>query len=471
MMAPLLDLVQPHHDAAKHDGYMFPDMLHCHEFLQETEIKNSYFNRAKAIDNPEQFQSSSDQVFFDLSMSDIEFSDLLLVPGVNTHEESGTKSPPITPRICQNLSEDIFKTYSCLADAMSPSFEKEHRNTALSSSCDIQQIPHTMTELDALIGNNDVLHDRFKTRSLSIDSAFANYQEETEKFFDSNLHTTSAYSEYTEMRPLEAASVMNLDTMHNSESQFHKQLSYDENSTTICPNILPGNKFDHNELNTCSRLTEDTSTKDTFTDSICQLQFRSEPNQSVYEDKGTPKEPPQSMNECTDNSVEGITPNCRATDFTEDLCSPGVKSSPEFLLPATLDLVSCETSAEVSLESLPESLLHLDDAPKNTCDTRKPSSRRKRGRKLWEFLLDLLEDPMCNPSLIRWEDKARGVFRLKEQEIIARKWGKRREKKDNLSYDYFARALRYHYKSKMLVSVPERKLVYKFGPKVVSEMK
>ncbi|KAA0193411.1 hypothetical protein HAZT_HAZT000215 [Hyalella azteca] len=157
--------------------------------------------------------------------------------------------------------------------------------------------------------------------------------------------------------------------------------------------------------------------------------------------------------------------------FTEMLHPTGQKTAHESSI-ETLPLMVPETQQNLA-EDIFKSFPCLKDALATSakCAPVKTSSRRKRGRKLWEFLLDLLENPECNPSIIRWEDKSNGVFRLKEQEIIARKWGQRREKKDNLSYDYFARALRYHYKSRMLVSVPERKLVYKFGPKVLSEMK
>ena len=68
--------------------------------------------------------------------------------------------------------------------------------------------------------------------------------------------------------------------------------------------------------------------------------------------------------------------------------------------------------------------------------------RRPRGKKLWEFILDLLHDPDHNPSIIRWDDQSLGVFRLINPEAIAKKWGERRKKND-LSYDNFARALRW----------------------------
>ncbi|KAK8395751.1 hypothetical protein O3P69_005684 [Scylla paramamosain] len=96
-------------------------------------------------------------------------------------------------------------------------------------------------------------------------------------------------------------------------------------------------------------------------------------------------------------------------------------------------------------------------------------TRRDRGPKLWEFLLDLLEDPACNPAIIRWENQEERTFRLTSPHEVSLRWGQRRPNQNSLPYDYFARALRYHYKTGMLISVPERKLVYKFGSLVFQQ--
>ncbi|KAF2368014.1 Ets domain [Trinorchestia longiramus] len=94
---------------------------------------------------------------------------------------------------------------------------------------------------------------------------------------------------------------------------------------------------------------------------------------------------------------------------------------------------------------------------------------RERGKKVWEFLLDLLNNPATNPSMIKWENKDEGIFRLVEHDLIAQRWGARRDRKD-LSYDYFARTMRYQYTTGMLESVPERKLVFRFGPEVMRKL-
>ncbi|XP_071519162.1 ETS-related transcription factor Elf-5-like [Panulirus ornatus] len=86
----------------------------------------------------------------------------------------------------------------------------------------------------------------------------------------------------------------------------------------------------------------------------------------------------------------------------------------------------------------------------------------ERGPKVWEFLVRLLENPSSNPSLVMWEEESEGTFRLINHELITRIWG-RRSGNPNLSYTNFARSLRHHYKSRNLVSVRERQLVYGLG--------
>lgn len=100
-----------------------------------------------------------------------------------------------------------------------------------------------------------------------------------------------------------------------------------------------------------------------------------------------------------------------------------------------------------------------------------PTNKRKRvrGPKSWEFLLRLLKNPACNPSLIKWEDEEAGIFRLIRPEIIAQRWGQRTGKhiQDVLSYESFSRGLRYHYATGALCAVSEKSFVYQFGPKAL----
>ncbi|XP_063853536.1 ETS homologous factor-like [Scylla paramamosain] len=91
-----------------------------------------------------------------------------------------------------------------------------------------------------------------------------------------------------------------------------------------------------------------------------------------------------------------------------------------------------------------------------------PSRKRSRGPKSWEYVVRMLADERFNPSLISWVNKADFTFKFNKPADIARMWGQRANK-PNLSYDNFARGLRYHYKTKALEPVSERQLVYKCG--------
>ncbi|CAL4173515.1 unnamed protein product, partial [Meganyctiphanes norvegica] len=93
------------------------------------------------------------------------------------------------------------------------------------------------------------------------------------------------------------------------------------------------------------------------------------------------------------------------------------------------------------------------------------SRRGERFPKNWEFLVRLLLDPQANPKLIRWENEAKGTFKLVRPELITSIWNAKSPKK--LSYYNFARGLRYHYKTGALFKVRDRQLVYGCGPEAL----
>ncbi|XP_042871877.1 ETS homologous factor-like [Penaeus japonicus] len=98
-----------------------------------------------------------------------------------------------------------------------------------------------------------------------------------------------------------------------------------------------------------------------------------------------------------------------------------------------------------------------------------PSAKRKRVRspKNWEFLLRLLADARTNPSLIKWENESAATFRLVKPSAIASIWASRTPDAPPLSYNNFARGLRYHYSRGALEPVSEKQLVYRCGPKAL----
>ncbi|XP_018579452.1 ETS-related transcription factor Elf-3 [Anoplophora glabripennis] len=95
--------------------------------------------------------------------------------------------------------------------------------------------------------------------------------------------------------------------------------------------------------------------------------------------------------------------------------------------------------------------------PKSECRRK----RKERSEKLWEFLLHLLHDKKT--ELIKWENYEEGTFKFVKSDTVARLWGSRNHNK-TMNYEKFTRAMRYHYKNKVLLPVPGKRLVYKFGP-------
>ncbi|GFS75748.1 ETS homologous factor [Nephila pilipes] len=92
--------------------------------------------------------------------------------------------------------------------------------------------------------------------------------------------------------------------------------------------------------------------------------------------------------------------------------------------------------------------------------------RGKQGKgtgKLWEFIRDLLLNPATNPSMIRWERREDGIFKFVQSDKVARLWGDRKQN-PRMTYEKLSRAMRYYYKSQILLPVFGRRLVYKFGP-------
>ncbi|KAK2177449.1 hypothetical protein NP493_597g00024 [Ridgeia piscesae] len=107
---------------------------------------------------------------------------------------------------------------------------------------------------------------------------------------------------------------------------------------------------------------------------------------------------------------------------------------------------------------------------------RAPPGRRpghvSKGNHLWEFVRDLLANPNYNPSLVRWEDQANGVFRFVQSEKVAKLWG---EKKNNvtMTYEKLSRSMRFCRSVGHFAALPKserfpKKLCFKFGPKALA---
>jgi len=93
----------------------------------------------------------------------------------------------------------------------------------------------------------------------------------------------------------------------------------------------------------------------------------------------------------------------------------------------------------------------------------RPPNPKKRMGKLWEFLQNLLLDDKTCPSLIKWENYQERTFKFVQSEKVAKLWGGRKNN-DSMNYEKLSRAMRYYYRSKVLLPVAGKRLVYKFGP-------
>lgn len=81
---------------------------------------------------------------------------------------------------------------------------------------------------------------------------------------------------------------------------------------------------------------------------------------------------------------------------------------------------------------------------------------------LWQFLKELLAAPQTHGAAIRWLDRTKGVFKIEDSVIVARLWG-RRKNRPAMNYDKLSRSIRQYYK-KGIMKKTERsqRLVYQF---------
>uniref|UniRef100_A0A673Y6R4 GA-binding protein alpha chain n=1 Tax=Salmo trutta TaxID=8032 RepID=A0A673Y6R4_SALTR len=78
---------------------------------------------------------------------------------------------------------------------------------------------------------------------------------------------------------------------------------------------------------------------------------------------------------------------------------------------------------------------------------------------LWQFLLELLTDKDAR-DCISWVGEE-GEFKLNQPELVAQKWGHRKNK-PTMNYEKLSRALRYYYDGDMISKVQGKRFVYKF---------
>jgi len=179
---------------------------------------------------------------------------------------------------------------------------------------------------------------------------------------------------------------------------------------------------------------------------ICMEDYKNDEIQSI---------PTSIINSCTKND-QIVKPAESSGNTTSHKTLPCVASE-------------CVNMESEELENIPSTVKNITYDIKGHVSNGKKKSRRSRGFKVWEFMIYLLKNKQYNPSIIKWENKSLRIFRLIDQKTIATLWAERRDKVDRLSYDHFARTLRYHYKTGYLTSVPDRNLVYQFGSKAKAD--
>ncbi|KAJ0177502.1 hypothetical protein K1T71_007511 [Dendrolimus kikuchii] len=142
--------------------------------------------------------------------------------------------------------------------------------------------------------------------------------------------------------------------------------------------------------------------------------------------------------------------NCDSSDDAEDV----FRSSPEYSYGSDGSKSGDEDDKRKMMKRPP-------GRPKGSG---RKTLKRPRSVSVPEFLRNLLLDPKFCPSIIKWEDHVTGKFRFVKPDEVAKLWGKMKQN-DNMTFEKFSRAMRYHYRQSVLVSVPTARLVYQFGSK------
>ncbi|NXU89521.1 GABPA protein, partial [Xiphorhynchus elegans] len=141
-------------------------------------------------------------------------------------------------------------------------------------------------------------------------------------------------------------------------------------------------------------------------------------------------------------------PDFSVTDFTP------VQIIPASVQPATPTTIKVINSSAKAAK--------VQRAPRISGEDRSSPGNRTGNNgqiQLWQFLLELLTDKDAR-DCISWVGDE-GEFKLNQPELVAQKWGQRKNK-PTMNYEKLSRALRYYYDGDMICKVQGKRFVYKF---------
>ncbi|NXH97874.1 GABPA protein, partial [Pachycephala philippinensis] len=140
--------------------------------------------------------------------------------------------------------------------------------------------------------------------------------------------------------------------------------------------------------------------------------------------------------------------------FCNILCSTAVQIIPASVQPATPTTIKVINSSAKAAK--------VQRAPRISGEDRSSPGNRTGNNgqiQLWQFLLELLTDKDAR-DCISWVGDE-GEFKLNQPELVAQKWGQRKNK-PTMNYEKLSRALRYYYDGDMICKVQGKRFVYKF---------
>ena len=112
-------------------------------------------------------------------------------------------------------------------------------------------------------------------------------------------------------------------------------------------------------------------------------------------------------------------------------------------------------------------LLDIDESPvamrKLPAERKARRSSGKKKPRLYDFLMEVLDDSSKYGDQIHWLNKKDKTFKIIDSAFVARTWGCRKNK-PSMKYENFARSLRTYVTKGVLVK-PKNKLVYQFTGK------